>query len=192
VGKLIDHQEALWNASIYGSMKHEPTHAYVLASYAAFKRIVMYQWEQLRDGGLIFIASTDDPYKDSAEMRADVEQRLRLRVFADNGMTLPDDHPMREHVDAGVDGFVVLNDIFRGVHDIMGHVIAGSSFGPKGEQKAWEAHRSTMPVLAHNALWCETRGQNSWTNFADNHEVLPLADRPFGEQKVGLVPSVFV
>ena len=181
-------QDTLWSATLYDVMQHSPNHAFVLASYAAFKRVVMAQWNELREGGIRFIACKQDPYKNSNEMREEVERSMQLRVFADNGEGLPDDHPMKQKVDSGVDGFEVFNDVFRGVHDIMGHVVSGGSFGPNGEQRAWEAHRETMPLIAHNALWCETRGQNAWTNFAHDHESLPLPDRPFGEQKSGLVP----
>lgn len=180
---------ATWSASIYDVLTHQPDHAFVMASYAAFKRIVMRQWNELCEGGLVFIASLDDPYGSSQEMFKDVEQHGRLRVLADNGASLPDDHPMKEPVPGGIPGFAVYNDIFRGVHDVMGHVISGGSFGPNGEQKAWESHRATMPRLAYNALWCETRGQNAWTNYAHHHATLPIAERPFGEQKVGLVPG---
>ena len=186
---MIKREETLWGASIYDGMEHNPNHAYVLASYAAFKRVVLTQWQQLVDGGLTFVASLEDPYHDSAAMRRDVENNLSLRVFTDNGGTLPDDHPMRQMVESGIEGFVVLNDVFRGVHDVMGHVVSGGSFGPKGEDLAWSAHRNMMPRLAHNALWCETRGQNLWTNFASDHESQPLPARPYARQKVGLVPA---
>ncbi|WIE74470.1 hypothetical protein [Curtobacterium sp. MCSS17_007] len=189
---MIKRQETLWGASIYDGLQHDPRHAFVLASYSAFKRVVMSQWTQLIDGGLKFVANKDDPYADSSEMRRDVEDKLTLRVYADNGGSLPDDHPMRQKVESGIEGFVVLNDVFRGVHDVMGHVLSGGSFGPKGEQLAWATHRDTMPRLAHNALWCETVGQNMWTNFAGDHESLPMAERPFGEQKAGLVPAFLV
>jgi hypothetical protein len=179
----------MWSASIYEGMQHAPSHAFVTASYAAFKRTIMQQWHELVDGGITFIASLDDPYTSSADMFEDVLMNMRLRVFADNGVTLPADHPMREDADSGVKGFSVFNDVFRGVHDIMGHVVSGGSFGPNGEKRAWEAHRQTMPQLAHNALWCETRGQNAWTNFAHDHAMLPMPERPYGEQKVGLVPG---
>ncbi|MEU2203597.1 hypothetical protein AB0P19_06865 [Microbacterium oleivorans] len=182
-------QQNTWNAAIYDVMQHAPDHAYVVASYAAFKRVMMQQWRELRQGGIQFIASLDDPYSNSQEMFEQVLKRHELRVYADNGAGLPEDHPMKEPVDSGVQGFLVYNDVFRGVHDIMGHIVSGGSFGPNGEEKAWRAHRQTMPPLAHNALWCETRGQNAWTNFAHNHSELPLPERPFGEQKVGLVPS---
>lgn len=187
----MNQRSSLFAAGAYDTLHHEPDHAYVMVSYSVFARVVLRQWEQLKEGGMSFVASIDDPYRDSAEMLKDVDQG-RLRVYADNGITLPEDHPMRAEVDAGVEGFVVLNDIFRGVHDVMGHAVAGSGFGPKGEDLAWQAHRRTMPRVAHNALWCETKGQNSWTNFAHGHDLLPLPDRPYGEQKAVLAPPVLV
>jgi len=182
-------QRNQWNAAIYDGLEHNPDHAYVMASYALFKRIVMKQWSELIQGGITFIASLDDPYNNSQEMFDDVQRHRQLRVYADNGTGLPSDHPMGELVHSEVPGFLVFNDVFRGVHDIMGHVVSGGGFGPNGEEKAWLAHRRTMPTLAHNALWCETRGQNAWTNFAHNHYTLPIPERPFGEQKSGLVPA---
>lgn len=179
---------ALWGAAVYDALIHDPNHAFVIASYASFKRTIMRQWNELCNGGMTFIPSLDDPYRNSQEMFEEVEQYGRLRVYADNGASLPDDHPMKELVPGNIKGFAVYNDVFRAVHDIMGHVVSGGSFGPRGEEKAWQAHRATLPPIAHNALWCETRGQNVWTNFAHNHAMLPLAERPFGEQKVGLIP----
>lgn len=185
---MIFDQSAMWGASFYEGMEHNPNHAFVVATYATFKRVVLRQWEELRSSGITFIASLDDPYPNSKTMRADVEDNCRLMVYADNGATLPDDHPMKQKVDAGVEGFTVFNDIFRGVHDVMGHVVSGGEFGPKGENAAWLAHRDTMPKLALPALWCETRGQNLWTNFWADHAKMPMPERPFGEQKVGPVP----
>lgn len=185
---IMLNQNNAWSASFYESMQHQPNHAFVIASYAVFKSVVLRQWEELREGGIEFVPSPQDPYLGSHEMMNEVRNHLRLKVFTDNGASLPDDHPMKERINAGIDGFEVLNDVFRGVHDIMGHVVSGGSFGPNGEKVAWESHRRTMPKAAHNALWCETRGQNAWTNFAHDHPTRPIAERPFGEQKSGLVP----
>lgn len=180
------------DAGVYDVLEHNPNHPFVVVSYSVFKRSILQQWHDLVEGGMTFIAQIDDPYESSAEMLEEVIMNTELRVFADNGASLPDGHPMKESVDVAVDGFKVYNDIFRGVHDIMGHVLAGSSFGPKGEEGAWLAHKQTLPRLAWPALWCETRGQTAWTNFADDHETVPLKDRPFGAQKAGLVPLTIV
>lgn len=181
-------QRDTWGASLYEGMQHNPNHAYVIASYAAFKQVVMQQWHELREGGIQFIASSEDPYKNSVEMMRDVRENQTLRVWANGADHMPNDHPMKERVASEVEGFETLNDVFRAVHDIMGHVVSGGNFGPDGENKAWLAHRATMPLIAHNALWCETKGQNVWTNNAFDHPQMKLRDRPFPAQKSGLVP----
>ncbi len=176
----------------YESMEHTPAHAFVLLSYSVFNREIMRQWRELIEGGVEFIASGDDPYPNSRAMFEDVLMHNRVRVWTNNGEHLPDNHPMKEVVDSGVEGFTVLNDVFRGVHDVLGHVASGGEFGIKGEEAAWQMHRSTLSPLTHGALWCETIGQNKWTNFTYDHESVPLKDRPFPEQKSGLVPKVIL
>lgn len=176
------------SAHFYETMDHSPDHAFVKVSYAAFRDVVMHQWHHLREGGITFIAMDENPYPDSKAMMVDVRQNLQLKVWCNGGDHMDDDHPMKQKVESGVDGFVVLNDVFRGVHDIMGHVYANSNFGPTGEDLAWKAHRETMPAIAHSALWCETKGQNAWTNFTPAHRHLKLVERPFPTQKSGFIP----
>ena len=35
---------------------------------------------------------------------------------------------------------LLINDLFRGVHDFFGHSERGNSFGAKGEENAWDVH----------------------------------------------------
>lgn len=58
------------------------------------------------------------------------------------------------------------NEMFRAVHDYMGHVVPGSMFGAPGEEVAYAAHSQTLSPLAQLALLSETRGQNSWVNYS--------------------------
>jgi hypothetical protein len=186
-------------ARMYDGLTHDPAHAYVAASYAELRRIILQQYRELSAGGFRFHFQTEDPYASSAEMLADA-RRGELRVYADRGETLPSDHPMREIVLIDVTRpeteSWTLNDVFRGVHDVMGHTVTGANFGPEGEYRAWLAHRETMTPLALNALWCETRGQNVWTNFGytpehGDHSALPIPSRPYAAQKAGLVPLAY-
>lgn len=182
----------LMDAGVYDTLAHSPGHSFVIVSYSVFKRAIKQQFEELVEGGITFLPQLEDPYANSREMITEVQEHFRLRVYADHGATLPDDHPMKERVEAGVDGISVYNDLFRAVHDILGHVAADSSFGPNGEERAWRAHQATLPRIAWSALWCETRGQTAWTNYAGDHQGYPLKDRPFGEQKAGLIPALYV
>lgn len=180
------------DAEYYQGMDHEPYDVSVLRSYWAFTDVLVAQWNALVESGFRFTASLEDPYADSASMIADARSGS-LRVYADQGVTLPRGHYMATAMadipgTTRVDGFTTLNDVFRGVHDVLGHAAGGHSFGPKGEHAAWVQHRATMPTAALSALWCETRGQNAFTNFWGNHASLPLSERPYAVQKMGKVP----
>lgn len=177
------------HAFAYDAMAHIPKHPVVRDSYAALAVAIVGQWNGLVTAGFAFTASKDDPYANSAEMLSDAVVR-RLRVYADGGATLPIGHPMAANPAKfgaiPVEGFSALNDIFRAVHDVMGHAAIGAGFGPKGEYDAWRAHYETLPRDARLALWCETRGQNAWTNFHANHAELPMSQRPYASQKCGI------
>lgn len=175
-------------ALAYERMTHNPTASTVVASYAALSDAIVAQYAALRAVGITLTFDDADPEYKCADMLADLAQGGIL-VFADGGATLPADHPMRATVET-VDGPMVLNDVFRGVHDVVGHGAAElKSFGPKGEFSAYEQHRKSLPRSSWMALWCETRGQNTWTNAFADHAERPLRDRPFAEQKAGNVPA---
>lgn len=185
------------DAEAYADMAHDPNHPEVRRSYESLATAIVGQWMGLRAMGFAFRASKDDPYANSREV-FDAIDRATLSVYADRGQSLPFDHPMRmspiafgADVNTAAEGFVTLNDVFRGVHDVMGHWRAWkagecASFGPIGEYNAWRSHWETLPAQAYLALWCETRGQNAWTNFHANHAELPLKDRPYVDQRAGI------
>ena len=180
-------------AEVYDKLVNDFDDPEVQKSYESLTDAVIDQFREMKAMGINMEFSQEDPYKNSAEMQNDVLQNNRLKVFADGGATLPDGHPMKRNVNVDGEEYV-LNDVFRGVHDYFGHVVSADrgavvSFGPKGEWEAWRTHRLTLPRESWMALWTETRGQNTWTNYANNNLDLPIQDRPFAEQKVGVVPE---
>ena len=97
---------------------------------------------------------------------------------------------------------LLVNDVFRFVHDFFGHTELGNGFGPIGEENAWMVHSRMYSPEARRAMTTETRGQNSWVNFnkglrredgsmpkRDDADYIPLSQRPFAEQKMGLLPD---
>lgn len=188
------------SAIAYHEMVHAPSNPRVRQSYNVLMRSVIIQGIALttsdnpagRPVHVEWFGGSDDAYADSAAMRADVRDNGHLWTYATKEGTtdLPADHPMLivPEGNALPDMFVgrPMNDVFRAVHDVFGHVHADSGFGPIGERRAWEMHRKTLPIAARLALWCETRGQNTWTNAYGEHHLMPMADRPFGSQKCGL------
>ena len=139
-----------------------------------------------------------EPYANSDEMRDDIRLNNKLKVFA----TTPDSfgsnpnidystHPLMQ--DSGIKDVngepMLMNDLFRAVHDYYAHTMSPVAFGPKGEEAAWKNHLSmTKSPWAAWALTAETRGQNSWVNFRDGVENIPIKDRPFADQKTALLP----
>jgi hypothetical protein len=177
---------------MYAEMSHDPRRAQ--ASYTCLIDALTRQWEALATIGYHFILG-DDVYTSSQSMFDDVTNEHRLIIF-DTHLTdenMPEDHPMLGVSDITApreDGTIARlthNDVFRGVHDLLGHYLPRNQFGPLGEYRAWLAHMASLPEDSWMALFCETRGQNAWTNYADQHQELSLRCRPFPEQKAGWV-----
>jgi hypothetical protein len=188
-------------ARAYDAMTHNPSDPRVRLSYQWLQRSIILQGLQMltannpagRAVRVEWFGGNDDAYVDSAAMRADVRENGHLFTYAtaDGATDLPKNHPMLAPLlgNGAPDMFAgrPLNDVFRAVHDVFGHVHADSGFGPVGERKAWEMHRRTLPKASWLALWCETRGQNAWTNAL--HSDLPITARPFAVQKAGMPAS---
>lgn len=183
----------------------------VVQAYENLATEVLEQHKAMLDSGLKIELVSESPYKSSKEMVEDVKQG-RLKIQRTDPQTYgesPDvfnagKHPMLR--DSGLrdaNGQTLLvNDIFRGVHDYIAHAAFGSTFGPLGEEAAWKAHLSTIKdPLARRALTTETRGQNSWVNYRDEmlRDGVPIKkgelgyvapqDRPFANQKFALLPE---
>lgn len=92
-----------------------------------------------------------DPYPSPDDMRNDLAQNRRIKVFAtDAEGSSPNAVLSTEE-----------NDRFRAVHDVFGHAGPGSSFSRNGEEIAYQSHAQMFRPEALPALRSETRGQNS-------------------------------
>jgi hypothetical protein len=203
-GKPVPHspETAKRIADAFDAMKHEPENPAVAKSYDALRKEVRNQWDYATQKmGMKFEPWTKEgqPYANSKEMVNDVRNNKHLYFF--QGGDLKADSPM-----AKVDPETGLtsNDMFRAVHDLFGHAAHGFEFGPKGEENAWNVHRQMFSPEAVPALTSETRGQNSWVNFGKQLRdaegnvpkkgdagYVPQTERPYAEQKVGLLPEEF-
>jgi hypothetical protein len=158
------------------------------------------EWdEKVTLGGVTY--PKGEPYPNSNAMRDDIMNNNRMvalattpDAFGPEGITY-DDHPLlRDTGQKDLNGNALLvNDMFRIIHDYYAHTLSPTSFGPIGEEAGWKNHMSmTSDPWARWALTTETRGQNSWVNFREEVQDLKLADRGFAIQKVGLLPLEFV
>lgn len=200
-------------AKAYGAAVHDPGDPVVRRSYRSLEKHVRGQYVDFVEAGFSFepwfSGSSEQPYEDSAGMLADLRENRHLFYFrtkvSDSTVgALPSGHPMARSVVVpdGGGGIreVPLNDVFRAVHDAIAHG-DGLMFGPEGEKRAWWTHRSCLPKEARLALFCETRGQNTWTNagphMRDGDRVLRRGDpgwlsqpeRPYAVQKAARIPK---
>jgi hypothetical protein len=138
-----------------------------------------------------------EPYESSAAMRRDVADNNHLFIFATTPETFGPEgvdftgHPLLEQSGLKDDNGkpLLMNDLLRAVHDYYAHTMAPVAFGPLGEEAAWKNHMAmTQSPWARWALTSETRGQNSWVNFNQAAEGVPVKDRPFARQKAALLP----
>lgn len=210
----LEPREARIQAEHYANAPAAPESAW-RASYDALITAVVDQWNLLvaQDFSINPWHAAGEPYASSAAMRADLRVKWLWYLPTAQAGDLPDvapgvGHPMAEYVlvNAHRDAHghmtqrvMLLNDVFRAVHDAFGHG-GGASFGPVGERKAWAAHRQTLPQAAHLALWNETTGQNLWTNYGPHmwtptgryKAEIPLRARPFAPQRIVDVPSAWL
>jgi hypothetical protein len=186
----LDEGRAKKIAAAYDAMTHSPNDPKVKASYEAFKKETLAQYEYLKGKGIKFEPWGKDqqPYASSAEMLKDVRDNRHLGFF--QGGDMPADHPLAENV-PGTD--LSYNDVFRAVHDYFGHAKEGVGFGPRGEENAWRSHSQLYSDVARGAMTAETRGQNSWVNFGPHGEANRAnpKETKYAEQKAGTLPPEF-
>ena len=208
----------------YDQMKNDPNDPKVKAAYEAMSKETLDQYDAILSKGYKVELNNNDLYSSSEDMIKDLRDNRKMNVFptesgfGDEAIT---DKQRKENVllrDSGrkdANGKVLLvNDVFRFVHDFFGHAKLGNSFGPIGEENAWRVHSEMYSPEAKKAMTSETRGQNSFVNFSGvNDAVFKKRDKArelrkegkidqanqmveevynemkFADQKLGILPS---
>lgn len=122
--------------------------------------------------GIDIDVTPHDPYGQNStrdivgELRDDVMNHNKINVFA---TASTGGHPVFTNDQ---------NDMFRGVHDIFGHLASGRGIDRHGEDAAFQKHSAMFSPLARSALATETRGQNSALHKHGD----------FQDQKVAILP----
>jgi hypothetical protein len=137
--------------------------------------------------------SESDPYPSMKEARADLTRNSRMRVLGTESSSGPgqDVHPILS---------AEVNDKFRAIHDVFGHLAIGRDTTRHGEEAAVQHHAQMFPPEAHQALFTELRGQNSaliynkdfpqnkpydlpdWATAVDPVQPAPPKRKPEGKQ----------
>ena len=169
-------------------MKHNPNDPEVKASYEALAKETLDQYKDFLDAGFTVEINDDEPYDNSQDMINDLRNNNRIKIFStesgfgDNKITKKqrEENPLLQKSGyKDVNGKpLLINDVFRAIHDFFGHAELGNSFGAKGEENAWNVHSRMYSPLARKAMTTETRGQNSFVNFSGvNEEVNKLREK---------------
>ena len=212
----LDENKSKAIADVYDKLVDNPSDPEVQSAYQAMADETMEQYNAIKKSG-VKVEIWDgqgEPYKNSGEMISDVRDNKHMYIFSTEegfGDTPITDKQRQQNAllrDSGVKDIngktMLINDIFRFVHDYFGHTRLGNSFGAIGEENAWNVHSRMYSPLARRAMTTETRGQNSWVNFnkslrnADgtmkkkgDEGYVPPAQRPFADQKMALLPEQF-
>lgn len=150
-------------------------------AYDALRAETLAQYLALVRGGFRFTwygagSAHDVGHRPSADVLRDIRAGS-LAVFRGG-----EPHPALGDAVGGALGTLTFNDLFRAVHDVNGHGAAGSGFGPRGEERAYQAHAERYSDVARLALATETRGQYS---------VFMVSGR-FAPQRAGVLPLPLV
>lgn len=189
-------------AKAYEEMVDAPTDPEVRAAYEALAKETMAQYQALKALGYTFDFIQEgqpDPYTGGPrEALLDMKNNKHLWVYpttsgyGDTGATASDTQPMLRPTGETLNGQPMLvNDVFRVVHDVFGHAKDGVGFGATGEENARQSHVRMFSPLAARAMTSETRGQNSWVNFGPFGEQNRNNQREtiYAPQKLGLLPE---
>lgn len=186
----VDPEFAKRVANWFESAKSNYDDPKTIAAYRQFGKETKDQYQYLVDNGYTITpwAGEGQPYADSADMLDDVRNNKRLYYFKtinpkEAASFGSDPAALQEAIsknitleDAGIevpdsDGNPykqTYNDLFRAVHDILGHSAEGFQFGPRGEENAYRSHAVMFSPIARQAMATESRAQNSWINFGPN------------------------
>ena len=224
--RKFDEANAKRIADAFKAMKNSPNNPKVKAAYAALAKETIAQYKAFLDAGYVVEINNEEPYANSQEMIDDLRNNKRIKIFSTEsgfGEKAITDKQRRENPLLANTEFkdvndqpMLVNDLFRAVHDFFGHAELGNSFGPKGEENAWNVHARMFSPEARKAMTTETRGQNSYVNFSgvnDRIEALREQARKlrqegkeqeaqdvvqkiyeemsFADQKIGLLPEEF-
>ena len=212
----LDIEQSKEIADAYDAMEDNPNDPEVKEAYTALADETLSQFEFMKGSGyeVEIYEGEGDPYSSSAEMIADLKENKHIYIFSTESGYGKDgiseqqreESPMlasTEYTDKTGKPLLV-NDVFRAVHDFFGHSERGNSFGAKGEENAWDVHARMYGDKARRAMTTETRGQNSWVNFNKNvrnedgtikkkgdEGYLSAKEKPFADQKAGLLDEKY-
>lgn len=174
--KELDTEKSERISKAFDDLVESPNDPKTKKSYEALAKETIDQYQAIIDQGYNLVVDNKDSYSSSKEMIEDLRNNKSMKIFSTEsgfGKSKITDKQRQDNPLLRDSGFkdsngetLLVNDIFRFVHDFFGHSKVGNSFGPKGEEIAWQVHSQMYSPEARRAMTTETRGQNSWVNFS--------------------------
>lgn len=173
-------------ADFYDKAQSNPNDPEVRRAYDAMNRETEAQYQHLLANGYTYEPVSGNVIGDNYDTVEDLKKDLankHLKVWTggtpEHGLLSPE-----------------ANFKFRAVHDTLGHVGSGASFGHAGEELAYATHKQMYSPEAQKAMATETRGQNAAVHFGkvgNAPETLydknASAVQNFPEQKAIILPE---
>jgi hypothetical protein len=187
-------------ADAYEKMLNNPADPKVKKAYDALVKETQEQYETLRKAGMTFdfIPKGADPYGNPRNAINDIILNKNLSIYPTTegfgSLTRASQtNPLLQKTGEKWDGKdVLVNDMFRAVHDVFGHAKRGVGFRGVGEENAFQSHARMFSKDALPALASETRGQNSWVNFGQfgrRNQLATPENTIYADQKIGILPE---
>ncbi|MEO0971581.1 MAG: hypothetical protein AAFX85_00690 [Pseudomonadota bacterium] len=140
------------------------------------------------------------------DVKATASVRLLLTESALGQSQLPEGHPLSAPSGVSACGVALChNDLLRVVHDVFGHVIGATGFGPAGELVAAYRHMALYSPAAKSVLMSEQVAQVCWFYYGphlrNGHGDLPRRGdegyvrpqhRPYAPQKVFAIEAEYL
>ena len=177
-------------AHLHDLAEHDPYHP----GWTDLISVLMDQFEILTHAGFTFeFVEQEEPYAGGQQLINAVEVgHVKIAKTPDGHFKRSPNvgalHPFSGRAPIGfvrpcsIKGITSINynDVFRAVHDVLGHGAAQVGFGLLGEYMAWRSHAATMPHLdALRPLAGETLMQVGYW----------FTHRKFAEQKAVIAPE---
>lgn len=196
--KSLDKNKSKQIADMFEQMKHDPNSPETKAAYDALTKEIGDQFDKFQKAGFKMEKITgENPYKSSQDLFDDIHKNKKIQYYPTEsgfGSSAADisGNPLLAKSGKKINGEEIPhNDVFRIVHDLVGHGKNYNKFGALGEEIGYQAHKQTLSPLAQKALTTETRGQNSFVNYGPNGEFNRAnpSQTIFADQKIGLLPD---